>query len=162
MAFPKNSKQVQAAGRIGTKASENPAFYAAGQTVAGAAVQAGLFAWGTQPADAKSVYSPIKYANKGTGIPSGIISGETMQTYLCEEEASMTIPAGATVLVITRGDVFVKTETAAEAGQKVFASLADGKIKTGAAGATVADAIETDFRVITSGAASDIIIISNN
>lgn len=163
MGFPKNSRQFQTMGRVGTKASENPVIYAAGQTVAGDnGVEAGLFAWGKYPTETTGVYNPVKYSNAGTGKPGGIISGETVQTYLnINEESTMKFAKGNDVLVMVQGDIFVKSETVATAGQKVFANLVDGKIKTGVAGATIEGAIETDFKVLTTGEVGDIIIISN-
>ena len=76
-------------------------------------------------------------------------------------EASNTVPVGYPVSVEVKGDFFAVTTAAATVGQKVFAVLADGTIKTGNAQTTVKDAIETDFEVIQAGDAGDVIIISN-
>ena len=59
-----------------------------------------------------------------------------------------------------KGDFWAVAKTVAVIGQKVFAVIADGTIKTGAAGAAVAGAVETDFKVVTAGAIGELIIIS--
>lgn len=163
MSFPKKSQAYQAVGKPGTRATDNPVIYVAGQTVAGEdGVTAGLFAWGTPSSETNDIYKPVLFSNTGTGKPAGIVSAETIQTYLdIDEEASMHIPANTNALIISHGDIFVKTETAATVGQKVFAVLADGTIKTGDAGAVIDGAVETNAKVVTAGAAGDVIIISN-
>lgn len=162
MGFPKNSRQYQASGRAGTKATDNPVSYAPYQPVAGEnGVTAGRFAWKTAGENNSEVYNPDTYLNTGTGSPAGIVSAESIQTYLnYDEEASMLIPAGQGVMVAETGDWFMQTKTEASAGQKVFADLSTGEISTAAAGGTVEGAVETDWVVSKGGAAQDIIIIS--
>lgn len=76
-------------------------------------------------------------------------------------EASMLIPEGRAATIGVKGDYWVRTTTAATLGQVVFANTADGTISTDAAGATVADHVETGWKVETAGAPSELIKISN-
>lgn len=105
----------------------------------------------------------LKQCKLGGTIPMGI----AQRVYQYNNEslvagASMTIPAGSGVSVIKKGYVYVAATAAATVGQKVFAVLATGAIKTGAAGATVSGAVETDWIVLTPAtAAGDIIVIGN-
>ena len=74
------------------------------------------------------------------------------------------MPKGFPVSVAVKGDFAVITRTAATVGQSVFAVLADGSIKTGAAGDDMDGAVETDYKVVDingGGAVGDIIVISN-
>lgn len=162
MGFPKNSRQYQALGRAGSKATDNPVSYAPYQPVAGEnGVTAGRFAWKTAGENNSEVYNPDTYLNTGTGLPAGIVSAESIQTYLnYDEEASMLIPAGQGVMVAETGDWFMQTKTEASAGQKVFADLSTGEVSTAAAGSTVEGTVETEWVVSKGGAAQDIIIIS--
>jgi len=105
----------------------------------------------------------LKQCKLGGTVPMGI----AQRVYQYNNEslvagASMTIPAGSGVSVIKKGYVYVAATAAATVGQKVFAVLATGAIKTGAAGATVSGAVETDWSVLTPAtAAGDIIVIGN-
>ena len=72
----------------------------------------------------------------------------------------MQVPAGFPVQIAERGEFFAKSANAATLGQKVFATLADGTLQFGAAGATIAGAIETAFVVTRGGAANAVIKIS--
>lgn len=75
-------------------------------------------------------------------------------------ESSMLIPAGYGVTLYDQGDFWVKTKTAATAGQKVFADDVTGEISTGAAGATIAGSTETNFKVASNGDANTLIKIT--
>lgn len=105
----------------------------------------------------------LKQCKLGGTIPMGI----AQRVYQYNNEslvagASMTIPAGSGVSVIKKGYVYVAATAAATVGQKVFAVLATGAIKTGADGASVSGAVETDWSVLTPAtAAGDIIVIGN-
>ena len=68
--------------------------------------------------------------------------------------------AGFAVEVAERGEFFAKSAYAATLGQKVFATLADGTLQFGTAGATVTGAVETAFVVTRGGAAGAVIKIS--
>ncbi len=81
--------------------------------------------------------------------PTGFVHREQqalITTYLAE--SGNNIPAGFAVTLMRTGDYYFKANTnAAVVGQKVFAKLSDGTTRTGAAGATIAGYIETDFVV---------------
>lgn len=100
----------------------------------------------------------------GTGAPLGFAVREITNPLGYNQPASNTVPKGFPVSVAVKGDFAVITGTAATVGQSVFAVLADGTIKTGRAGDTVKDAVETDYKVVNingGGAVGDIIVISN-
>lgn len=100
----------------------------------------------------------------GTGAPLGFAVREITNPLGYNESASNTVPKGFPVSVAVKGDFAVVTGTAATVGQSVFAVIADGSIKTGAAGDPVAGAVETDYKVVNingGGAVGDIIVISN-
>lgn len=100
----------------------------------------------------------------GTGAPLGFAVREITNPLGYNQPASNTVPKGFPVSVAVKGDFAVITGTAATVGQSVFAVLADGTIKTGTAGHTVENAVETDYKVVNingGGAVGDIIVISN-
>lgn len=100
----------------------------------------------------------------GEGAPLGFAVREITNPLGYNESASNTVPKGFPVSVAVKGDFAVVTGTVAKVGQSVFAVLANGTIKTDAAGSNVDDAIETDYKVVNingGGAAGDIIVISN-
>lgn len=100
----------------------------------------------------------------GTGAPLGFAVREITNPLGYNESASNTVPKGFPVSVAVKGDFAVITTTTATVGQSVFAVLADGTIKTDAAGGTVEGAVETDYKVVNingGGAVGDIIVISN-
>ena len=100
----------------------------------------------------------------GTGAPLGFAVREITNPLGYNESASNTVPKGFPVSVAVKGDFAVITATTATVGQSVFAVLADGTIKTDAAGVTVEGAEETDYKVVNingGGAVGDIIVISN-
>lgn len=100
----------------------------------------------------------------GTGAPLGFAVREITNPLGYNKSASNTVPKGFPVSVAVKGDFAVITATTAIVGQSVFAVLADGTIKTGAAAETVEGAVETDYKVVNingGGAVGDIIVISN-
>lgn len=100
----------------------------------------------------------------GEGVPLGFAVREITNPLGYNESASNTVPKGFPVSVAVKGDFAVVTKTAATVGQRVFAVIADGSIKTDTAGESVEDAVETDYKVVNingGGAAGDIIVISN-
>lgn len=143
-----------APGVAGDKVDLNPTVYTSGNPLADGPVTVGTFVWATEKGAANTVATAT--------APLGIV--ERVQCYYSYDMlagATLTIGEGSPLSVIFKGDVYVTTLTAATRGQKVFAVLADGTIKTGDAGSTVADAMETDWYVVSSGAANSLIIISN-
>lgn len=141
-----------ALGVAGDKATLNPCVYTESNPLADGAVTVGTFVWSTANGA----------ANKGTGAPIGIVERvQAYYNYTVTVGATMVILKGNSLTVVRKGDLYVTTLTAATVGQKVFAVLADGTIKTGASGSTVSGAIETDWYVMTAGAVGDLIVISN-
>ncbi|MFT8723498.1 MAG: hypothetical protein ABF759_13145 [Acetobacter malorum] len=76
------------------------------------------------------------------------------------DEATMVMPQGYMVDLKSQGDYFAVTKTAANRGQKVFASTTDGTLSADVAGATLAGSIETKFYVALGGLAGETITIS--
>lgn len=154
MAFQKTVNTYPGIGIPGAYAAINPIVSTAKGYVASAACNIGGFVW----ADASKA-GCVKPT--GTGRPLGFAVREITNPLGIDVEASNVVPVGYPVSVEVKGDFFAVTTTTATVGQKVFAVLADGTIKTGAAQATFDGAIETDFEVIQAGSAKDVIIISN-
>lgn len=135
----------QAAAVAGDFASANPRASVVaheGTLVAGASgVTVARFAWAT----AAGLVS-----NTGTGKPTGFVhrrqGSALVTTYLAE--VSNLIPQGFEVTLMKTGDYWASvTVGAASIGQKVFASLTDGSIQPGNAGATISGYVETDFTI---------------
>lgn len=156
MAFQKTVNTYPGIGIPGAYAAINPIVSTAKGYVASAACNIGGFVWADA---AKEGF--VKPTGTGTVRPLGFAVREITNPLGIDVEASNTVPVGYPVSVEVKGDFFAVTTTVATVGQKVFAVLADGTIKTGAAQATVDGAVETDFEVIQAGAAGDVIIISN-
>ena len=152
MGFQTTVNLQQAPAVAGDFATANPrASFPAGegQHVAGSAgVTVGRFAW----IDAATglVY------NAGFGKPDGFIHREQQALIsVYPAEASNVVPQGFPVTVMRTGDYWATaTVAAAVKGNKVFAKLSGGTVRAGAAGATIAGFIETDF-VITQGCAQN-------
>lgn len=158
MAFKKTVNTYPGIGIPGAYAAINPIVSTAKGYVASAACNIGGFVWAD---DAGKAGKEGCVKPTGTGRPLGFAVREITNPLGIDVEASNTVPVGYPVSVEVKGDFFAVTTTAATVGQKVFAVLADGTIKTGSAQATVEGAVETDFEVIQAGAANDVIIISN-
>lgn len=154
MAFKKNVNTYPGIGIPGAYAAINPIVSTAKGYVASAACNIGGFVWADT--DKAGCVKPT-----GTDRPLGFAVREITNPLGINVEASNVVPVGYPVSVEVKGDFFAVTQTEATVGQKVFAVLSDGTIKTEAAKADVEDAIETDFEVIQAGSANDVIIISN-
>jgi hypothetical protein len=153
---------LPAIGVPGQHMSTNPLVSTQKGYCAADTVTIGGFVWATtvDKNDANDAF--VK--STGTGAPLGFAVREITNPLGYNESASNTVPTGFPVSVAVKGDFAVITGTAATVGQSVFAVLADGSIKTGTAGETVEDAVETDYKVVNingGGAAGDIIVISN-
>ena len=150
MGFQTTVNLQQAPAVAGDFATANPraAFPAGGgqYVAADAGVAVGRFAW------IDAVTGLV--SNTGTGKPDGFIHREQqalISVYLAE--TSNVVPQGFPVTVMRTGDYWATaTVAAAVKGNKVFAKLSGGTVQAGAAGATIAGFIETDF-VITQGCA---------
>lgn len=95
--------------------------------------------------------------NTGTGVPLGFVMNTGKGVIPLGSTGSLLLEEGTDVGVFTNGDFWVRTATAATAGQKIFATLADGTIQTAAAGATVSGAVETPYYVASAGDADSLI-----
>jgi hypothetical protein len=146
-----------ARGVPGQKAGLNDGFHYYPNTLLAAAdLPVGGFVWlGSDP--------ETLAANTGTGKPVGFVERNIVYPdYDLMSEGTLVVPEGSALAVATHGDFWAVSAAAATVGQKVFAKLADGSITTGAAGATVTGAIETDWGVVTAGLAGEPIIISRH
>lgn len=155
MALQTNVNTELAVGVAGDLVNVTDKMYTAVNPIAETNVTAGCFV--CQGTD------KLKQCKLGGTVPMGI----AQRVYQYNNEslaagASMTIPSGSGVSVIVKGYVYVAATAAATVGQKVFAVLADGSIKSGSTGATISGAVETDWVVMTpASAAGDIIVIGN-
>lgn len=154
MAFKKTVNTYPGIGIPGAYAAINPIVSTAKGYVASAACNIGGFVWADKVK--KGCVKPT-----GTGRPLGFAVREITNPLGIDVKASNTVPVGYPVSVEVKGDFFAVTATEASVGQKVYAVLADGTIKTADAQENVEGAVETDFEVIQAGAAKDVIIISN-
>ncbi|MDR2075635.1 MAG: DUF4646 domain-containing protein [Desulfovibrio sp.] len=156
----------QAKGIAGDKATLNPFVYTDRNYFAGdGAVTVGNFVWEDPANPAPGAYEGsgvFSALSSGTGAPLGIVErNHSYVNYDLLDGGTLVVPQKALLNVVRRGDLYAVAATAATKGQKVFAVLADGSLKTGAAGDTVAGAVETAWEVAEGGAAGDLITITN-
>lgn len=154
MELKKTVNTYPSIGIPGAYAAINPIVSTAKVYIASAACNIGGFVWADKE-------KPGCVKSTGTGYPLGFAVREISNPLGFKVEASNTVPVGYPVSLEVKGDFFAVTTTDATVGQKVFAVLKDGTIKTAAAKTNDEDAVETDFEVIQGGDANDVIIISN-
>lgn len=157
---------LPAIGVPGQHMSTNPLVSTQKGYCAADTVNIGGFVWAVteKENDATEKENDAFVKSTGTGAPLGFAVREITNPLGYNKSASNTVPKGFPVSVAVKGDFAVVTGTAATVGQSVFAVLADGSIKTGTAGDTVDDAVETDYKVVNvngDGAVGNIIVISN-
>lgn len=161
MPFQKQVNQELAYGVPGTFASNNPDASAVPPEGAYVAGTGGctIAAFGWDQGDGTVLNKPS--ASNATAAPTGYVFNDR-SAWISDiyDEATMVMPQGYMVDLKTAGDYFAVASTAATAGQKVFASTTDGTLSTGAAGATVTGAIETNFYVTLGGGVGETITIS--
>lgn len=138
--FQTSVSVYQAPGREGGFASVNPrasALAGEGALIAGTGgVTVGRFAW------VDSTNTSV--LNSGTGAPSGFVANELQASITTFGDGqSMVIPASRPMTLFNQGDFWVRATNATTKGQKVFASLTDGRVSTADAGATIAAASVT-------------------
>lgn len=161
MAFQTQVNVEPAIGIPGTFASNNPyaTFVPAeGGLVAGSAgVTVAAFAW------VDSEVQTVTNAQPSTGgAPDGFVFNDgTASIANIYDISTMTFPEGYMLTLMIAGDFYAVSTTEATRGQKVFASTTDGTISTGAVGGTVSGAEETEFFVLSAGAAGDTIKIGS-
>lgn len=164
--FPDTVQKFPAKGVPGDKATLNPFVYTDRNYVAGDdAVTVGNFVWDDPANPVPADYHGsgiLKALSNGTGLPLGIVERNlSYVNYDLLNGGTLVVPELAPLNTVKRGDMYVLSATAAIKGQKVFATLLDGSVQTGAAGATIAGAIETHWEVAEGGAAGELITISN-
>ena len=153
--FPKSLNMYPAVGVPGAFASVNPVVSTPLGRIAAVDVPIGGFCW-----DDPNTEGAVK--NSGTGKPLGFVAREVVYPLMdLNTENPNIVPAGYNVSVQVEGDFYVQVAGAVTKGQKVFASLTDGSVSGGAAGATVEGAEETAWAFATSAAAGEIAIITN-
>ena len=139
----------------GDFASLNPYFTfnaGPGGLVAGAAgCTVGLFAWAINPDDPNG--GPTLASNTGIGAPTGFVHRALQglnTTFL--SDASMLIPQGLHVTLMTGGDFWVINNGTAQAliGQKAFAITANGKAAFANAGTVYGGASATGSSIAAS------------
>lgn len=152
----------------GDKASLNPIVTTDRNYVAGdGAVKVGCFVWANP-------LNPVAPDYHGSGVWSALSSGAADTQPLgvvmrnlsyfnfdIKSGATQTVEEGAALTTVKRGDLYAVSLTASSRGQKVFAVLSSGEVKTGDAEAVIAGAVETPWTVTEGGAAGDVITISS-
>lgn len=160
MAFQTQVNLRPGIGQAGHPASTNVASSAIGGYNAFRAGAAGLTV-GTFGYRDGTNDSLINNKQAATGqLPIGFIRAAPTSVLSYGEASTQVFRAGFVVQPVVSGDFFAKSKTTATVGQKVFASTTDGTISTGAAGATVAGHVETDWYVAHGAEAGDLIVIS--
>ena len=152
----------------GDKASLNPIVTTDRNYIAGdAAVKIGNFVWAYP-------LNPVPPDYHGSGVLAAVSTGAadtpplgivlrnlSYVNYDIRDGGTLIVPEGSNITTVIHGDLYVVATTAATKGQKVFATLAGGAIQTGAAGATIAGAVETPWFVVEGGAAGELITVSS-
>ena len=166
--FQRQVNILPAIGVLGQHMSTNPLVSTQKGYCAADTVTIGGFVWAETEDENEAAETVDKndafVKSTGKGAPLGFAVREITNPLGYNQPASNTVPKGFPVSVAVKGDFAVITGTAATVGQRVFAVLADGSIKTDTAGVEVEGAIETDYKVVNingGGAKGDIIVISN-
>lgn len=160
MAFQSDVKIYRGVGQVGHPASVSPIIAAAGGPGAFKAATAGVSIATFVFRDAADPKVVTNVAPAADSKPIGFIQNLGQAIIGYGQSASMLIRGGVEVSPKVGGDFWAKSSTVATNGQKVFASVTDGTIATGAAGATVAGHVETEWYVSQGAAVGDLIIIS--
>lgn len=144
----------QAIGLPGQKATPDQFIYPAVMPVSKGVVTCGNFVW--LEADGRFA------TGAGTAQPLGIVERVIQYfDYDGRSPGTLEIQDNMTLTVGIRGDYWVETTTAATPGQTVYARQADGAIVTGDGTSVISGATVTAWKVLTAGAAGDMIKISN-
>lgn len=141
----------------GATASLNPMLSAPFNYHAKEAVNIGGFCWdnGDGTVSGKTTTPTAK--------PVGFVHLDRIYTQACiNADATLAIPEGSTVEVMTGGDFYASPAAAVTKGQKVFAATADGTLKGGDAAGSVGGCVETPFYWAEDVAAGEIGVITTN
>ena len=152
MALQKKVELYRAIGVPGAMATPDQSIYTVLNYTAETDISVGSFAFaGTEETEAKAT---------GSATPLGlVVRNQVYPIYDVETSGTLVVPAGSTLTIAVRGDFYVKTTSAAQAGDKVWASTTDGTIKT-SANASESGFVDTGWTVKLGGSANDTIIIS--
>ncbi|WP_233868702.1 structural cement protein Gp24 [Paraburkholderia adhaesiva] len=140
-----------------------------GSLVAGPdGVMVGRFAWAASNGEENASSGEVDFynlvSNAGTGVPAGFVHRE-QQALITQwlAESTLLVPAGLPVTLHSAGDFWARNAGSAPsaAGDKVFASTTDGSASPGAAGASVAGAVETKWFVMSAAAPGELMKISS-
>lgn len=158
--FQQSVNIYRGVGQVGHPASTSPIIAAAGGPGAFKAVSSGVTIATFVFRDANDPTIVTNVAPAATTKPIGFVQnlGQAILGY--GESNSMLIRGGTEISPKVGGDFWAKSSTAATAGQKVYASTADGTLSTAKAGETVDGHIETDWYVSLGAAVGSLIIIS--
>jgi hypothetical protein len=139
--FQKQVAKGQEIGVPGDKATSNPFVYTDRNYLAGAGgVTVGAFVWDdpSNPAAPEPGTGVSSALSKGAGAPLGIVERNISYfNFDMRDGGTLAVPEESAIQVVIKGDLYAVSATAATKGQKVFAVLADGSLKTGAKGATI-------------------------
>lgn len=151
--FQKEINSGIARGVPGAFASINPHISTPKGYIAKSDVKVGSFVWATDNGMVE---------NTGSGKPLGFVHRANAYTFQdITDGASDVVPAGQPVDVMVAGDFFAVTTAAATRGQKVFVNTANGTIVPGTAGATVENAVETNFYFAEDAKKDEVVIITS-
>lgn len=152
-------------GSLGSTAYVNPIEVIPGVRASGT-VYAGRWVWSAN--DLGSIEERVVEqfgANTGSGTDDllGLCYRNITAFLPTTTGATLGYTEGQPIPVASGSAFWVKTKTQATIGQKVFAVLADGTTKTGAAQASIVGAVELDWMVVavtSTGAVDELILIS--
>lgn len=115
----------------------------------------------TYAGDALTVTFSVEWTATATAekVMGFVMRVQMYPNYILTSEGTLTVPSGSALSVAVGGDFYAMSKTAAEIGQKVFASTTDGSISTGEAGASVSGHVETDWTVKRGAPADELIVI---
>lgn len=161
MAFQSGVNVYRGVGQVGHPASTSPIVAAAGGPGAYVAAAAGVSIATFVFRSAVGRKTVTNVAPEADSVPVGFIQNLAQAIIPYRGAQSMLIPGGVEISPKVAGDFWAHSTTDATEGQKVFVSVTNGTIATGAAGATVAGHVETKDWYVSHGAtAGDLIIIS--
>lgn len=160
MPFQSTVNIYRGVGQAGQPASTSPIIAAAGgpgaYQVGTTAISIATFVFRTA-AGSKLVTNVAPAADSA---PVGFIQNLGQGIIPTGSNNTMAIQPGVEISPKVGGDFWAYSTTVATEGQKVFASITNGTIATGTAGATVTGFVETDWYVSYGAAIGSLIIIS--
>lgn len=144
-----------AMGLAGGYAAVNPIVSTPRGFMVKTAVTCGCFCW-------EDTTDAGKVVPSGEGAPLGLVVRNITSILPLGAVANNTMVAGTNANIAVEGDFFVSPTADSTKGQVVFASLTDGSVKGGTAGATVSGYVETGWVFATSAVAGEIAVITKH